>query len=101
MPGYAYVWEFEVAASRQEEFERRYGPEGPWMELFSLDPGYIGSSLLQDRANPLRYVTIDRWASEESFHAFRARYAARYEALDKSCEELTTSERSLGALRSG
>jgi heme-degrading monooxygenase HmoA len=59
--GYATLWEFTVAAARQAEFEAHYGPDGTWARLFSRADGYLGTELLRDRADPLRYLTIDRW----------------------------------------
>ncbi len=94
--GFAYLWEFAVRASRQNEFERHYGPDGSWVRLFRQSPDYIGTELLKDRANPLRYVTIDHWASVEAFREFRKRFAGEFEALDRQCEQLTTRETPLG-----
>jgi heme-degrading monooxygenase HmoA len=98
MSEYAYVWEFEVVPTRQKEFEHQYGSDGAWVALFRLHSGYVGSRLLQDRADPLRYVTIDRWQNEASFLSFRKQFAAQYDALDEACEQLTAAERSLGTL---
>jgi heme-degrading monooxygenase HmoA len=94
--GYAYLWEFLVQASRQAEFERHYAPDGSWVKLFRQSDGYLGTQLLQDRANPLRYVTVDRWAGIDAYRGFRAKFRAQYEALDRLCEGLTTQEAPLG-----
>ena len=48
--GFVTLWEFRVAPGRQAEFERNYGPGGPWIPLFRRAPGYLGSELLQDNA---------------------------------------------------
>ncbi|MGH8129351.1 MAG: antibiotic biosynthesis monooxygenase family protein [Steroidobacteraceae bacterium] len=93
---FATLWEFAVQASRQVEFERHYGPDGSWARLFRQSAGYIGTELLNDRANPLRYVTIDHWASIEDWRAFRTGFAEQYEALDRQCEGFTTHEAALG-----
>ena len=94
--GYATLWEFTVAAARQAEFETHYGPDGSWARLFRLANGYLGTELLRDRANPLRYLTIDRWESREAWQAFRRAHAAEYERLDHEFESLTTREVPLG-----
>ena len=96
MAGYATVWEFRVRTDRREEFERDYGPQGSWARLFRQAKGYIGTELLRDRSEPLRYLTIDRWASLEAYHAFHAEFAQAYAALDERCAELTTHEAALG-----
>jgi heme-degrading monooxygenase HmoA len=98
MPEYAYLWEFQVAADHQAEFERHYGADGTWVALFRQHPGFLGTSLLQDRGDPQRYVTIDRWRSKEAFRDFRAQFASQYEALDEKCAGLTIKESSLGQL---
>lgn len=94
--GFEALWEFSVREARQAEFESCYGPAGEWARLFSQAPGFIGTELLRDRANPLRYVTIDRWASIEDWRAFRTRFAAEYERLDRTSETLTAREAPLG-----
>jgi len=94
--GYATLWEFTVAAARQAEFEAHYGPDGSWARLFRLADGYLGTELLRDRANSLRYLTIDRWESREAWLAFRRAHGAEYERLDLEFEGLTTREAPLG-----
>lgn len=96
MPGYSYIWEFDVAPSRIAEFEQHYGPHGTWVRLFEKAPGYLGTTLLRDRARPQRYVTIDSWESIEAYRAFRSGYASQYEEIDKLCANLTTREASMG-----
>ena len=93
---YTYLWEFHVDGDRREDFERHYGPNGAWVALFRQSAGYIETLLLRDAANPLRYLTVDRWESEAAYRAFRARYAAEYAELDRRCAPLTTREISLG-----
>ena len=94
---YTYVWEFEVAAGRREEFLRCYGPDGDWARLFRRAPGYLGTRLLADTARPDRFLTIDRWRSAQEHDDFKRRFRSEYEALDRACEKLTVHEASLGA----
>ena len=82
--------------AKQAEFEAHYGPDGSWARLFRRANGYLGSELLRTARNPLRYLTIDRWASREAWQAFRREYAAEYERLDREFEGLTTREAPLG-----
>ena len=95
-PGFTTLWEFAVKPSRRAEFEMHYGPDGTWVRLFRKAPGYLGSELLHDSADTLRYVTIDRWASADDWREFRKRFAVDYERLDLDCEGLTTHEAPLG-----
>ena len=94
--GYVTVWEFRVRSERREEFERYYGPRGSWAALFRQAAGYVGTELLHDRSDPLRYLTIDRWTGAGAYRAFRADFARPYAILDEACAELTTHEAALG-----
>ena len=94
--GYVTVWEFRVRSERRAEFERHYGPQGCWAGLFRQSMGYLGTELLHDRSDPLRYLTIDRWTSPEAYRAFRDEFASPYATLDEACAELTTHEAALG-----
>jgi heme-degrading monooxygenase HmoA len=93
---YAALWEFAVEPAKRAEFEAHYGPDGTWARLFRRAQGYVGSELLRDRADPLRYLTIDRWVSREAWQAFREEHAAEYERLDREFGALTTREAPLG-----
>lgn len=93
------VWEFEVTAERAAEFERHYGPDGTWVELFRRDGAFRGTTLLRDREKPTRYLTIDRWLDLQSYEAFRVRYAKEYQQIDLQMEHLTVAERRLGVFQ--
>ncbi|HSI58280.1 MAG TPA: DUF4440 domain-containing protein [Ideonella sp.] len=94
---FAVIWEFEVPPDAQAEFQRHYGPQGSWAQLFRQDPAYLETLLLQDLARPGRYLTLDRWQSATAYRSFRERFAAPYRALDQACERLTRREADLGA----
>ena len=96
MNRYTYLWEFLVAPQHVEAFQREYGPDGAWVALFQRAPGFIETLLLRDAANPLRFITVDRWQSAEAYRAFRSSFAAAYAQLDERCAHLTTRETSLG-----
>lgn len=93
---FVYLWEYEVAPLHQNEFEREYGPDGAWVKLFSKAPGYLGTSLFRDRTRSDRYVTIDRWESEEAHASFLERFRSEFDELDARCEILTRSELLIG-----
>ena len=97
MARYTYVWEFIVDPAHVEEFQRQYGPSGPWVSLFSRAPGYVDTVLLRDRANPQRFVTIDRWETADAYRSFRSAFSSEYTELDAACAHLTAQEVSLGA----
>ena len=94
---YVVIWEFHVRPAKEEEFERVYGPEGDWAQLFRRAEGYIRSELLRDREVWGRYLVLDHWGSAAQYEAFHAAHAADYAALDQRCESLTLREVRVGA----
>lgn len=93
---HAYIWVFDVRRDCLDAFRRYYGEAGAWAALFRRGRGYLGTQLLEDQDDPLRFVTIDTWKSVEDYEAFRQAYAAEYAALDRACERLTTRETQIG-----
>ena len=91
------LWQFDIAEEKAAAFEAAYGSAGVWAKLFGSSAEYLGTELLHDAYVPGRYVTIDRWTSEEAFRAFRAQHDADYEKLDRECDALTASESRIGA----
>jgi heme-degrading monooxygenase HmoA len=94
---FVVVWQFEIAEEKIADFEAAYGPEGNWSKLFRSSPEYLGTELLRDVYIAGSYLTIDRWASETAFRAFRKEHDSAYEALDRSCDALTSRETRIGA----
>jgi len=94
---YTYIWEYYVKDDFVSEFEKIYGHDGAWMQLFKKGNGYNSTELLHDRANERRYLTIDSWISKSAYEAFRKQFAAEFEELDKICNSLTEDEVFLGS----
>jgi GNAT superfamily N-acetyltransferase len=97
MPTFTHIWEYRVRDGCSAEFMQHYGPLGSWVRLFQRASGYVSTSLSQDAGDPSRFVSIDHWRRRADWEAFRAAFAAEYEALDARCSELTTSETCLFA----
>jgi quinol monooxygenase YgiN len=93
---YTSIWEFEVHPEHVVAFRWHYGEGGAWTQLFRRARGYLGTRLLEDQADSLRFVTIDTWSSVEEYEAFRAEYASEYAALDALCEGFTVEEALIG-----
>ena len=90
------LWEFEVKPGSEELFERAYGPEGEWVQLFRRDGRYRGTRLLLDVGAPRVYLTMDEWESREAYEEFRKVHAAEYSELDRKCEGMTVGEKHFG-----
>ncbi|MGB8014172.1 MAG: antibiotic biosynthesis monooxygenase family protein [Terriglobales bacterium] len=90
------VWEFRVRPDMREQFEQAYGPDGEWATLFRQDPAYLRTELIQDVHDRSRYLTLDYWASEAAYQAFRESRKDEYKSIDARCEQMTQAEREIG-----
>lgn len=86
------VWTYRVHPECVDAFERAYGAEGDWAQLFGSEPGFIGTALFRDTSNARTFLTVDRWHDEESWTRFLARRGGEYDALDARFEGLTEDE---------
>ena len=93
------VWRFRAKPNKQKEFLSAYSWKGKWAKLFGRAPEYQGTLLLQDTADPLSYLVIDRWESVDSYARFQQLFAPDYEYLDRQCNELTDEETYLGMFK--
>ena len=94
---FVILWQFDISEDQTSAFEAAYGATGSWATLFGRSPEYRGTELLKDAYVPGRYLTIDRWNSEDAFRAFRAQHDPDYEVLDRQCDSLTAAETRIGA----
>jgi heme-degrading monooxygenase HmoA len=92
----ATIWRFHVVPSEVAAFERAYGPAGDWAKLFARAQGYAGTELLRFSGGEPVYLTIDRWNSEEAFHAAKRMLHDAYAELDRRCDAYTCEETWLG-----
>jgi heme-degrading monooxygenase HmoA len=97
---YVVIWQYVVAPEFAAAFERAYGTDGEWVELFRRAEGYVDTHLHRDAKEASCYLTIDRWNSAEHYEAFRRNYALEYSAIDTACGTLTSDERFVGAYTS-
>jgi heme-degrading monooxygenase HmoA len=89
------VWEYDVPEAAAADFERIYGSDGAWAQLFSASDGFEGTELFASVSNPGRYLTIDRFRDEASWRRFMVEHREAYLALDAESEALTVAEREL------
>ena len=94
---FVVLWEFEVKPGCEDRFERVYGPDGDWASLFRRDAQYVQTDLLRDLSKSGVYLTADYWRSQSAYDGFLAAHRIEYQLLDAANEELTASERKIGA----
>ena len=89
----AIMWQFDVKAGRETEFEQLYGADGAWTAMNRHARSYLGSSFLRDQVQPTRYLLIEYWSEMvvyEKHHADFSREVARLEATrDGLCLSVT------------
>jgi heme-degrading monooxygenase HmoA len=89
------LWQFEVKPGSEELFEKAYGPDGEWVQLFRRDPRYRGTRLLRDVGRERVYLTMDEWESRAAYGDFQKRFTAEYAKLDRECEGMMVGEQHL------
>jgi quinol monooxygenase YgiN len=94
---FCYIWQFEVARGSIDAFREHYGAAGAWVRLFRQHPGFVQTILLEDPSRPGRFLTIDRWQSEDAHDSFRGQFGDEYDELDRRCEGLALSETYVGS----
>ncbi len=91
------VWEYDVLEAAAADFERVYGADGAWSQLFSCSDGFEGTELFASVTTPGRYLTVDRFRDEAAWRRFQVEHGEAYLALDTESERLTVAERELAA----
>jgi hypothetical protein len=91
------LWEYEVKPGCEERFENLYGPAGGWARLFRTDSHYRETLLLGDPFRSNVYLTLDFWTTRYSYEKFMASHKSEYHAIDSAAENLTVTERRIGA----
>jgi heme-degrading monooxygenase HmoA len=85
------VWEYDVPEAAAADFERIYGTNGAWAQLFSSSDGFEGTELFASVSNSGRYLTVDRFRDETSWRRFQDEQREAYLALDAESEGLTVA----------
>ena len=90
---FVILWHFEVKPGNRVRFEKAYGYQGPWVQLFRRDVHFRGTRLLHDPSCDSCYFTVDFWDSENAYRGFLHSQRQAYDELDSSLIDLTLTER--------
>lgn len=94
----AIMWQFDVKAGREDEFEQLYGVDGPWTALNRQTRSYIGSSFLRDQNRASRYILIEYWSEMLVSEPNRGIRGTAMAAVEASRTTLIESVEPLGVL---
>lgn len=92
----AVVFQFEVKAGREDEFERFHGADGEWTALSRQSRSFIGSSFLREFASPPRYLLVEYWSEMVVYERHLKDLAAEIAALEQRRGGLVAATLSLG-----
>ena len=93
------VYEFIVKEEARGLFELAFGPGGAWSKLCDRAPGFRGTALLRDTADPRRYLAFDLWETQAQREQMLTERQAEYAELEASLAAWTESKRELGSFR--
>ena len=93
---YWIVWSYDVKPEQVKAFERVYGPQGDWVQLFERAPGFAGTELRRETDRAGHYLTIDRWQTRADYQRFRDAFRTEYEMLDTRSARLTDVDSKIG-----
>ena len=92
----AIVWQFDIQAGRETEFERLYGADGEWTAANRHSRSYLGSSFLRDQTLSSRYLVIEYWSEMVVYEQHKAYRTDQIANLDTRRKELVASAQPVG-----
>jgi hypothetical protein len=92
----AIVWQFDIRAGREAEFERFYGADGEWTAVNRHSRSYLGSSFLHDQNRSSRYLVIEYWSEMLVYEQHKAFKGDQLTKLETHRRELVASAEPVG-----
>ena len=92
----AIMWQFEVKAGKETEFEQLYGVNGEWARMSRGTRSYLGSSFLRDQNQSSRYIVIEYWSEMVVYEEHRAYRSDAIDSLETRRTQLVESVEPLG-----
>jgi hypothetical protein len=92
----AIVWQFDVKAGSEHDFERFYGVEGEWTAVNRHSRSYLGTSFLRDQSRSTRYLVIEYWSEMVVYEQHKAYKRDDLEALIARRNELADAMEPFG-----
>jgi hypothetical protein len=94
---YIIIWKYRIKPEAVQLFEKEYGSEGAWVNLFTQSNHYGGSVLYKSDEEKNSYLLIDYWDSKEEYETFKEKYRAMYDSLGTKFESLYVEEKKIGS----
>ena len=84
----AVVWQFQVKAGKQQEFEQFYGADGAWSILARRSRSFLGSSFLRDQASDTSYLLVEYWSEMVVYERHRKSLVTNIRTIEERRDEL-------------
>ena len=92
----AVVWQFQVKAGQQQEFEKFYGADGEWSQLARRSRSFLGSSFLRDQSLDTQYLLVEYWSEMVVYERHRQSFVTDMRTLEDRRERFCDSIVPLG-----
>jgi hypothetical protein len=92
----AIVWQFDIKAGKEADFEEFYGADGDWTSVNRHSRSYLGSSFLRDQSRASRYLVIEYWSEMLVYEEHKVYRSDEIATLDARRTELVASVEPLG-----
>lgn len=92
----AIVWQFEVKAGSEREFERFYGVDGEWTAINRHSRSYLGTSFLRDQTRSTRYLVLEYWSEMVVYEQHKEYKSDEIDLLITRRNDLVASVEPLG-----
>jgi hypothetical protein len=90
------MWQFDVKAGREAEFEAFYGVEGQWTAMNRHTRSYLGTSFLRDQNQTSKYIVIEYWSEVLVYEQHRSYRSDAIASLERNRAVLIESVEPLG-----
>ncbi len=92
----AVVWQFDIRAGQEKEFEHLYGADGEWTKLSRRSRSFLGSSFLRDLASETRYLLVEYWGEMVVYEKHLADFGDEVIELRQQRERLVERMETVG-----
>ena len=92
----AVVWQFQVRAGKQRQFETFYGADGEWSKLARRSRSFLGSSFLRDQASDTSYLLVEYWSEMVVYERHLQSFDNDIRQLEAQRNELCESMLAMG-----
>ena len=92
----AIVWQLEVRAGKESDFEQFIGVDGEWTAASRQSRSYLGSSFLRDQNESHRYLLVEYWSEMLVYEQHKNYRQDAMTSLESRRDELVASVEPMG-----